>query len=271
MPGLVRDLDWLERLAERDGSEIWRARWIDGSPVVVKILTSSRPDRVTRFETEARLLRLAGGRHGLVECIRVIDNPRALVLEYLDGGSLHDRIIDRVAGLPVSVGCGIVAAVADAAAWLHSNDIIHRDIKPSNILLGHGGEVRLIDLGVAAFGCPPRGMPDGFVEEAVGTLGFAAPELLGDPSSASIAVDIYGLGATLYEALTGYLPHGYGASESIESYQARIAGGERAVPVSARAEIPATLAATIDAALSVAPGDRPGSVSEFAGRIRCFA
>jgi len=68
------------------------------------------------------------------------------------------------------------------------------------------GSWRLVDLGVAAHGSPPRGMPEGWVEEEVGTPGFAAPELLADPSAAGAAIDVFGLGATLAFALSGRTP-----------------------------------------------------------------
>ncbi len=267
----VSGLVCVDKLADRDGAEIWLARRPDGSPVAVKRLTSSRPDRVVRFEAEGRLLKAVGGRHGLIGCVAVLDDPKALVLEYLGGGSLRDRIGDRPAGLPAAEGCRILARVAAAVAWLHRNDIIHRDIKPSNVLLGAGGAVRLIDLGVAASGRPPRGLPDGFVEEEVGTLGYTAPELLRNPATATVAVDIYGLGATWYETLTGHLPHDFGPTEPIESFRARIQDGERAVPLRSRGEFPLALAAVVDAALAVEPGGRPEAAAALAEQIAEFA
>ena len=267
VPGLIG----LEKLADRDGTEIWRGRWRDGAPVAVKRLVSSRPDRVIRFEAEGRLLQAVGGRSGLISCLAVLDDPPALVLEYLGSGSLRDRIEAERAGLPIAEGCRIVARVAVAVAWLHRNDIIHRDVKPSNVLLGEGGEVRLIDLGVAASGRPPRGMPDGFVEEEVGTLGFAAPELLRSPATATVAVDVYGLGSTLYETLTGHLPYDFGPTESDEFFRARIQDGERAIPVRDRADVPPELAAVIDASLAVDPRARPESAVAFAEQIGWFA
>ncbi len=267
----VAGLADLEKLADRDGTEIWRARWTDGSPVAVKLLTSRRPDRVIRFETEGRLLKAVGGRSGLIGCVAVLDDLPALVLEYLGSGNLGDRIGAAPRGLPVAEGCRVVARVAEAAAWLHRNDIIHRDIKPSNVLLGDRGEVRLIDLGVAASGRPPRSLPGEFVEEEVGTLGVAAPELLRNPGTATVAVDVYGLGATLYEALTGHLPHDFWPTESTESLRARIRGGERAVPVRDRAEVPIDLAAAVDAALSAEPLGRPRSAEAFGEIIARFA
>ncbi len=271
MLGRVPGLTDLAPVATRDGSEIWRARWRGGSLVAVKLLTSARPDRVARFDIEGRILMAVGGRCGLVGLVARLTDPPALVLEYLCSGHLGDRIRAGSAGRPIAEACRVLARVAEATAWLHRNDIIHRDIKPSNILLGEPDQVRLSDLGVAAWGRPPRGLPPGFVEEEVGTLGWAAPELLQHPGTATVAVDIYGLGATLYELLTGHLPYDFGATESTESYRVRIRDGEPAVPIQDRATIPAALAAVVDAALATEPDRRPESAEAFGAQVLRFA
>jgi serine/threonine protein kinase len=261
-PGIER----LGLLARRDGSEVWKARRSDGTLAAVKVLTSAAPDRAHRFHSEGVLLRRLGGRHGLIRCIDVLADPPALVLEYLGGGTLADRIGSRPPGLPVAQACAIVASAAMAVDWLHRNDVIHRDVKPSNILLDQE-KVRLIDLGVAASGRPPAALPPGFVEEEVGTAGFVAPELIRNPSAATPAVDVYGLGATLYEALTGYLPHDFGPTESEAGYRARIAAGEPSVPLAARGAYPTGLGAVLAAALEIDPGRRLASAAAFAEAV----
>jgi serine/threonine-protein kinase len=120
--------------------------------------------------------------------------------------------------------------------------VIHRDVKPSNLLLMADGTIRLSDLGVAAVGRPPRGLPSEWIEEDIGTLGYTAPELLRDPSTATPAVDVYGLGVTLYEMLSGELPYRMGVSETELELRERIVAGERPVPLIGRTEIPGKLA-----------------------------
>ncbi len=271
MIGRVPGLTDRALLAARDGSEVWRARWRDGSLVAVKILTSTRPDRVARFEIEGRILVAVGGRCGLVGLVERLTDPLALVLEYLPSGNLRDRVREGSPGLTIAEGCRVVARVAEAAAWLHRNDIIHRDIKPSNILLGERDEVRLTDLGVAAWGSPARGSPSRFEDTEVGTLGWAAPELLRQPNTATVAVDVYGLGATIYELLTGHLPYDFGATESTESYRTRIRDGEPAIPIQHRTQVPAALAAVVNAALATAPDHRPESAEAFGAQLLRFA
>src|SRR5690606_14268871 len=118
----------------------------------------------------------------------------ALVLEYAGGGSLRDRL--ERGPLPLDQAAEVILQVADGLDWLHQNDVFHRDVKPSNILLMTDGSVRLADLGVAACGTPPRGLPEGWVEEEIGTLGYAAPELLREPGLATRTIDVYALGVT---------------------------------------------------------------------------
>jgi serine/threonine protein kinase len=119
-------------------------------------------------------------------------------------------------------------------------------VKPGNILFAADGSVRLTDLGVAAAGNPPRGLPAGWVEEKVGTLGYTAPALLRDAAIATVAVDDYGLAATLYEALTGFLPYDFHPGESEADLERRISGGEPPIPITQRrGEVTPDLAAWI--------------------------
>jgi len=272
VPGFAL-LDRLARPSEL--SEVWRARSGDGSLVAVKILRSDREDLVLRFRSEGEILRELGGRHHLIGCLVVLDRPHALVLELADPRSLADRIHpdgrDRPAvPLPVAEALKAVAEAAEAVAWLHRNEVIHRDVKPSNVLPGAGGTIRLIDLGIAARGRPPRALPDGWVEEEVGTLGYAAPELVREPSTADPAVDIYALGATLYEALSGRLPFELGPGDSESELRTRIAGGSEPGPLTELGSFPADLASLVTRALAPHPGARPRSAAEFAAELeRC--
>lgn len=224
---MVRGYHLLQRLSRPGAAPIWAAEDDAGRRVALKGMLPSdrdRPDLLYRFQTEGRLQQELGGQHHLLHCYETrLDPEPTLILEFASGGSLRDRVEQGL--LPVARAVDITCQIADALDWLHSNGVYHRDVKPSNILIMEDDTVRLADLGVAACGSPPRGLPDGWIEEDVGTLGYAAPELLRDPGLATAAIDVYALGVTLCELLTGRLPWTLSESESQAAFRARLAQG----------------------------------------------
>ena len=187
----------VRQLSSGDGTtEVWHAISHDGRPVAIKrLMATDRPDLALRFDAEGRLLRKLGGRHHLIGCEVVLEDPPALVLELAPQGNLRDLLESR-GPLAPRVALTVLLQACDAVAWLHANGVVHRDVKPSNLVGAWDGTWRLIDLGVAAHGDPPRGLPEGWIEEEVGTPGWRAPELNTDPSLADPRIDVYGLGRT---------------------------------------------------------------------------
>lgn len=100
----------------------------------------------------------------------------------------------------------MVCAVTDALAYVHSRGVIHRDIKPSNIMVETNGNVRLMDLGIAKMNGGNQFSTMGFI----GTPQYAAPEQIirekDSPIQINKSTDIYELGITFYELLTGSNP-----------------------------------------------------------------
>ncbi len=261
----VPGLTLIDRLSAGGRSEVWRARNRAGRLVAVKWLRELRDDLLIRHRAEGRLLLQLGGRRHLVACLETIPDPPALVLEFLGEENLRHRIYRAgpdAHPTPLSVRDALraVLSAADAVGWLHRHGVIHRDVKPSNLVVAADGDVRLVDLGVAAHGNPPRGLPSGWIEEQVGSLGFAAPELLRDASEAKPTLDIYGLGATLYEAVSGRLPFDFRPAEDEADLRARIAAGEPPISLSARGQFPAELSGLLARALAPRAEDRYQSV-----------
>jgi len=180
--------------------------------VAIKLLrpavVARRPDLAELLCKEARFAARIDHRN----VVRIYDATRAegityIVMEYIHGVSLARRIrserLSPVETLSVAIG---VASGLRAA--LHKG-LIHRDIKPANILLARGGEVKIVDLGLAQ----PR-VPDAAAAPAepgphagwVGTPGYMAPEQARDPHNLDFRADIYSLGATLYHASVGAPP-----------------------------------------------------------------
>lgn len=150
---------------------------------------------------------------GLVRVYEPV-NPSCFytLFEWIDGAMLSDMLARRDAFSVADVVAG-VADVVRALGRLHQYGVIHRDVKPDNVLKGVDGQWRLMDLGVALSGKEPEALR---VLHA-GTPSYMNPEQWGDDpveSRADSQSDLFALGVTLYQWLTGRLPYG-----EIEPYQ----------------------------------------------------
>ncbi|KAK2080196.1 hypothetical protein QBZ16_000049 [Prototheca wickerhamii] len=128
----------------------------------------------------------------------------AVVLEYVDGGSLADLLARRPGrGVPEPVLASIAAGALRGLRALHARRVLHRDIKPANVLLTRQGAPRLADFGIAA------NVPDASLaacQTFTGTVTYMSPERV-DGRPYSLPADIWALGLTLLEAVTGAYPY----------------------------------------------------------------
>src|SRR5688572_7563620 len=243
--------------AEGRDCELWLVRDELDQLTVLKRLArscSTRPDLAARLRFEGELLLELGGRHYVVQCHDVRHDPPELLLEYLPGGSLAARLADGP--LDSDEACVIFRQLLDAATHLQANSVVHRDIKPSNVLFTRDGDARLVDFGVAARIGAPSVLGSEWIEERIGTLGYAAPEQLTEPvSPARPTADVYGLCVTLYEMLSGRLPFELAAGEEEDALRARITTHE-ARPPSLRPGTAAGLSAVIATGLRRDPNAR---------------
>jgi protein kinase-like protein len=184
-----------------------------GRLVAIKMMSaelSSDADFRTRFENEARTV--AKFRHPNIVSVYAsgeVDGAKYIVMEYVDGGTLGDRLDSR--NLAADDIRNIARQMADALAYSHSRGIIHRDFKPANVLFTADGMPVLSDFGVAK-STVPDGSPLTKVGIVVGTLGYMAPEqALG--SEIDERIDIYSLGVVLFEMLKGELPPRLGSDD----------------------------------------------------------
>lgn len=158
-----------------------------------------------RFEREVRAL----VQHEEPHVVRILDAGATsdtpwMVLQYLPGGSLGDRIAAAPGGLPPGDVVPWLGDVARALDTMHGDGWVHRDVKPGNVLFDAHGAVYLSDFGIAR----ALGVADARLTETgvpPGSPAYMAPE---QASGAAVtgAVDQYGLAVTVYEALTGRLP-----------------------------------------------------------------
>lgn len=201
----------IESLIGRGGmGEVYRGERADGTfeqTVAIKLLRADGGggDLVRRFQTERSLLaRLS---HPNIAAIldggTASDGRPYLVLRHVDGRP----ITEFASTLPVADRLRLLIKVARAVQFAHARLVVHRDLKPSNILVTADGEPILLDFGIAKLLDPHATDPDQTrTGQRLLTPSHAAPEQLrGDPITT--ATDVYGLGALLFELLTGARLH----------------------------------------------------------------
>ncbi len=191
--------------------EVYRARDPKlGRDVAIKILPSSfagDPDRLARFEREARVL--ASLNHPHIAQIYGLEG-QAIVMELVDGDTLADRI--RRGPLKVHDALAIARQIADALDAAHEKGIVHRDLKPSNIALTHDGAVKILDFGLAKdapdelraadLTHSPTMMAPTMSGVLLGTAPYMSPEQARG-KAVDKRTDIWAFGCVLYEMLTG--------------------------------------------------------------------
>jgi len=130
-------------------------------------------------------------------------------MKFVEGGQL-DEVVRREPMLPRRAA-GLIAKVARTVHYAHEHGILHRDIKPGNILLDANGEPHLTDFGLARL-VETESTVTGTLE-VLGTPSYMAPEqAAGEHTKVSGATDVYGLGAVLYQLLTGHPPFAGGTT-----------------------------------------------------------
>ena len=198
-------------ISESELTRVYRARPAGGSPArpaayALKVLRPEwehHPQVVSLLAREAQVGRKVSHPH-LVSVLsaRVRDVPRYLVMPWLEGVTLADRLRDAAPpDLPEMLW--VVRQVAEGLAALDAHGWMHGDVKPSNIMISPDGHATLIDLGFAHRRHEEASAVDRVV---AGTHAYLAPEVLSSRVGADIRSDLYSLGVVLFEALTGRLP-----------------------------------------------------------------
>ena len=158
---------------------------------------------IQRFLTEAQTI--ASLNHYNIVHIYDIDHDAQghyISMEYVDGESLAERI-RRDGALPEDQALAMMKQLLAALSHAHKQGVIHRDIKPSNVLLTNQGDPKLVDFGLARMGEQSELTMRG---SSMGTVAYASPEQLSDASRVDGRADVYSMGATFYQMLTGESP-----------------------------------------------------------------
>jgi eukaryotic-like serine/threonine-protein kinase len=237
------------------------------APCAVKVLRpdwEDQPVAVKLLQREARACLSVQHPH----LVRVLDEhvmtpPHFLVMEYLSGESLRRRLRrDYTLNLPTALW--IARQTAEALASLHRKGFIHGDVKPENIRLVDIGKAVLLDLGFAH----RAGENASFLEKGyvLGTVNYLAPELCGSEPADDARADIFSLGVTLFEMLTGQFP--YAAGTPLETMHRHRT--EKPRPLSeCLSGTPADLARLIERMTALQPAERPRADRLVQDLIQC--
>ncbi|MFD6887728.1 PQQ-binding-like beta-propeller repeat protein [Streptomyces sp. NPDC059957] len=247
--------------------EVWAGRdRVIGRHVAVKLLPHDQggPGGAELFFREART---AGGlnHRGVVTVHDMGQDPADgtlfLVMEYIEGRDLA-AVLRQDGPPPVPVAVGWAAQGAAALAAAHTAGIVHRDLKPANLMLTTGGEIKILDFGIARY------MAAGDKSSKVmGTLAYMAPERF-DEQSGDARSDLYAFGCLLHELLTGSTP--FAATGPVAMMTAHL-NKTPVPPGSLRPDVPAALDALVLRLLAKAPEDRPASATEVHDALRALA
>jgi serine/threonine-protein kinase len=236
-----------------------------GRQVVVKLLSEryARDNAIRRrFTREALAAGRLSGEEGAVTIYDVgeWEGRPYIVMEYVRGGSLEERLRERGAHSPAQAIEWLEQA-AQAIDAAHRHGIVHRDVKPANLLLDERGHVRVADFGIASAAGTDSLTLTGTV---LGTAGYLSPEQARGERATS-ASDLYALAVVAYELLSGERPF---ANESVTAEAAAHANA----PVPSIAErsrnLPPELDWVFERALAKDPAARYGSADEFVADIR---
>jgi serine/threonine protein kinase len=186
-----------------------------GRDVAIKVLSDAfahDAERMVRFQREAKLLAALNHRSiASIYGIEDTDGTRALVMEYVDGPTLADRILSGP--IPVDEALAIARQIADALEYAHEHGIVHRDLKPANVKVTPGDDVKILDFGLAKavqaeasdtnnIGNSPT-ISQAATQAGVllGTAAYMSPEQAkGKPVDRR--ADVWAFGCVLYEMLT---------------------------------------------------------------------
>src|SRR5262245_17006921 len=243
--------------------------------VAIKILPerfATDPDLRLRFEREAKAAAALSHPHICsIFDVGVDAGLHFIVMEYLDGDTLADRMAGGL--LPIELSIEYATQIADALAEAHRRGVVHRDLKPSNVMVVRTG-IKLLDFGVARFRPAPliddtaasTSLPETGHGALLGTLQYMSPEQL-DGRDIDARADIFSLGIVLYEMVTGVSPF---AASSKAAVIAAILDRQPPVAGSHNLRAAATLNQLIAECLEKEPPHRPVA-DDVAHRLRAIS
>lgn len=265
-----------ERLGRGGMGEVYKA-WHDHLKrhVALKLIATSRrndEESVRRFSWEMAAIGSLDDPH----IVRALDagvhaGRHYLVMELVEGIDVASLVRQR-GPLSIADAAEIARQAACGLITIHRHGLIHRDIKPSNLMLCSSGAVKVLDLGLsrnALLDAEDKGLTGS--DCIIGTADFVSPEQITDVRKADIRSDIYSLGCTLFQLLTGHAPFD---GSDYPTTPAKLVAHCSEVPTplrQLRRDVPEGLDALVGRMLAKQPADRPQSPSEVAEELARFA
>ncbi|MGE3805712.1 MAG: protein kinase [Gemmataceae bacterium] len=274
----------LERLGEGGMGVVFKARHVTlNRTVALKLIRKERlqnPNSVRRFQREVQAAAsLSHPNIVMAYNAEEIDGNQLLVMEYIDGTDLAG-LIKQFGPLPVAQACDYMRQTALGLQHAHERGLVHRDIKPHNLLLAAPSsaspdlsstnrQVKILDMGLAKLNEENGAMfttmtSDGAV---MGSPDYMAPEQARDPHLVDIRADLYSLGCTFYQMLTGRVPFPAG---TLMQKLTKHATETPAAVESMRSEVPAGVAAIVRKLMAKNAEERYQTPAELAQALEPF-
>ena len=259
----------VRKLGEGGMGAVYEAEELDsGRLVALKLLkhTIASPEARSRFFREGRLAASINHPNSVyVFGTEEIDGTPAISMERIAGGTLDDRV--RAEGpYPVSEAVDAILQVIEGLEAAEQKGVLHRDVKPSNCFIDADGVVKVGDFGLS-ISTSARG--DSHLTTAgsfLGTPAFSSPEQLRG-EELDVRSDIYAVGVTLYQLLTGETPH---HAENLVKLLATVLEQSPKSPRELRPEVPRELASVVLKCLAKQPASRFKSYAELRGALTPF-
>jgi serine/threonine protein kinase len=247
---------------------VYKARQINADRLVaLKMILAgghARPEEMARFRTEAEAIARLQHPH-IVQVFEVGEHNGLpfFSLEFCPGGSLDQKLAGMP--LPPQEAAALVAKLAQGVQAAHAARVLHRDLKPANVLLAADGTPKVIDFGLAKK-LDARGVT--LPGSVMGTPSYMAPEQAGGAGQElGPAVDVYALGAILYECLTGRPP--FRAATVLDTMR-QVVSEEPVPPRQLNAQVPRDLETVCLKCLQKEPGKRYDSAQALADDLQRF-
>ncbi len=201
----IGDYQILDELGSGGMGRVWRVRNVITDRIeAIKVLLpdlAGRQELAARFQREIKLM--ASLNHPNIAALRTAftaDNQLYMVMEYVEGTTVAEKL--EHGAIPVPDALNYIGQVLSAVSYAHSQGVIHRDIKPANMMLTPQGVIKLMDFGIARAG-EDRSLT--MTGTTMGSLSYMSPEQVkGEPTD--VRSDLYSVGVSLYEMVTGQRP-----------------------------------------------------------------
>ncbi len=258
----------LECIGEGGMGQVFKARnWKLGRLVALKLIRKERlsnEDAVRRFHREIRAAaQLSHPNIVLAYDADEVNGTHFFAMEYVEGTDLA-KLIKQHGPLPVAQACDWVRQAALGLQHAHERGLVHRDIKPHNLLLTKQGVVKILDMGLARLTVADE---DGEASTTMtqegaimGTPDYMAPEQAEESHTVDIRADLYSLGCTLYQLLTGKVPFSGGTLiQKLKKHQS-----DQPPPLEqVRPEVPSALADIVYKLMAKRPQQRYQTPAEL--------